>query len=67
MRATVDSKVPTGFLPALVIDADGKEIVIPDSLAIIETFSDLFGVTVWPADLVTRAKARAIAAEMHSG
>ncbi|KAJ3064937.1 hypothetical protein HDU98_011664 [Podochytrium sp. JEL0797] len=66
-RATINAKVPTGCLPALSMTVDGKEVVIPDSLAIVETLGDLFGVAAWPADVVTRAKARAVAAEMHSG
>ncbi|KAI8841075.1 putative glutathione S-transferase [Chytriomyces cf. hyalinus JEL632] len=59
----------TGFLPALEVDfpGSGKATVIPDSLAIIETLNDLFpNAQIWPQDVCTRAKARSLAAEMHS-
>ncbi|KAJ3401620.1 hypothetical protein CcCBS67573_g04560 [Chytriomyces confervae] len=59
----------TGFLPALEVDfaGSGKATVIPDSLAIIETLNDLFpNAHIWPQDVGMRAKARSLAAEMHS-
>ncbi|KAJ3237270.1 hypothetical protein HDU81_009776 [Chytriomyces hyalinus] len=60
---------PTGYLPALEVDfhGSGNTAVIPDSLAIIETLNDLFPkAQIWPQDVGTRAKARSLAAEMHS-
>jgi glutathione S-transferase len=55
---------PTRTVP--VLHDDG--LVVPDSLAICEYANErwLAG-RGWPADLRTRAKARAAAAEMHSG
>ncbi|ORY40217.1 hypothetical protein BCR33DRAFT_719590 [Rhizoclosmatium globosum] len=63
----VKAKVPTALLPALEMEVAGKSVIIPDSLAILETLADLFPVQVWPQDALLRAKARTIAAEMHSG
>ncbi len=55
---------PTGKLPALL---DG-DIHVWDSLAIIEYLADTFpDAGIWPADPVSRAEARSISAEMHSG
>lgn len=55
---------PTRTVPVL----HDEGLVIPDSLAICEYANErwLDG-RGWPADLRTRAKARAAAAEMHSG
>lgn len=55
---------PTGKVPALV---DG-DLVVPESIAIIEYIADLFPERrIWPADIRERARARAAAAEMHAG
>ena len=55
---------PAGKVPVLV---DG-DITVWDSLAIIEYLAEKFpDKKVWPADRAARARARAIAAEMHSG
>lgn len=55
---------PAGKVPALV---DGA-IRVWDSLAIIEYLAERFPAAgLWPADSATRAHARAISAEMHSG
>lgn len=55
---------PTRTVP--VLHDDG--LVVPDSLAICEYANERWlGGRGWPADLRTRAKARAAAAEMHSG
>lgn len=44
------------------------ELVVHDSLAIIETVNDFWPQAgVWPADRADRARARALAAEMHAG
>lgn len=52
---------PSGTVPCLV---DG-ETVVWDSLSIVEYLAERHE-GVWPADPVTRAYARSIAAEMHS-
>ena len=57
---------PSGKVPALL---DG-DLVVWDSLAICEYVAELAavrGVALWPADPKTRAEARAVSAEMHSG
>jgi glutathione S-transferase len=55
---------PSGKVPALV---DG-DITVWDSLAIIEYLAERFpDVRLWPEDRASRAHARSISAEMHSG
>jgi glutathione S-transferase len=55
---------PSGKVPALI---DG-EVTVWDSLAIIEYLAERFPeARLWPLDRASRAHARAISAEMHSG
>jgi glutathione S-transferase len=58
---------PTGKLPAL----HHGGLVVPDSLAIIEYLEEAFPPpsypALWPADRTLRARARWLAASMHSG
>ncbi|WPC05005.1 glutathione S-transferase family protein [Pseudomonas benzenivorans] len=55
---------PSGKVPALLVD----DIVIHDSLAICEYIAETHPhAQLWPEDTRLRAKARAAAAEMHSG
>jgi glutathione S-transferase len=55
---------PTGTVPVL-LDGDLK---VWDSLAICEYLADKFPEkTLWPRDAASRAIARAVSAEMHSG
>ena len=55
---------PAGRVPILLDDA----FAVWDSLAIIEYLHDKFpGHGIWPDDMQGRARARCIAAEMHSG
>ena len=55
---------PSGKVPALI---DG-DVTIWDSLAIIEYLAERFPqAKLWPLDRKSRAHARSIAAEMHSG
>ena len=55
---------PSGKVPALI---DG-DLIVWDSLAICEYLAETNpGASLWPADPVARALARAAAAEMHSG
>jgi len=63
-RADILAVSPTGKVPCLV-DRD-VDLVIPDSLAICEYVAEQHPV-LWPADRTTRARARAVSAEMHSG
>jgi len=63
-KAHLNAISPTGRVPVLI---DG-DLVIPDSLAIIEYVADKFpDLPVWPDDQAARAQARALAAEMHAG
>jgi glutathione S-transferase len=55
---------PAGKVPVL----KNGELVIWDSLAIIEHVADLYSeYAIWPRDLSARAVARAVSAEMHAG
>jgi len=55
---------PTCKVPVLI----DNDVSIWDSLAICEYVSEKYlGGAGWPSDLVVRAQARAISAEMHSG
>jgi glutathione S-transferase len=55
---------PSGKVPALI---DG-DVTVWDSLAIIEYLAERFPQTqLWPVDRASRAHARSICAEMHSG
>ena len=59
---------PTGKVPLLVRQRDGREVKVWDSLAIGEYLAEFFpAARLWPADPLARAVARSIAAEMHSG
>jgi len=63
-HAEIGKWSPTRTVP--VLHDDG--LVVPDSLAICEYANERWlGGRGWPADLRTRARARAAAAEMHSG
>jgi glutathione S-transferase len=64
-RRAVAQVNPAGKVPVLVLD-DG--FAVWDTLAIAETLADQMPQAgVWPADARSRARARSIAAEMHSG
>jgi glutathione S-transferase len=55
---------PAGKVPVLHHD----DVVIWDSLAICEYVAELFpAAELWPRDRTARARARSLAAEMHSG
>lgn len=63
-RAELLRYSPTGKCPCLL---DG-EIIVWDSLAIIEYIAELFpDHAIWPRLRAARAQARSLAAEMHSG
>ncbi len=57
-----------GRVPILRIEADGREALVWDSLAICETLAERHpDARLWPANPLVRAEARSYAAEMHSG
>ncbi|HLS54977.1 MAG TPA: glutathione S-transferase family protein [Zeimonas sp.] len=59
---------PTGKVPALQAVIDGRPQVIWDTLAIAEYLAERFpGSHLWPAQAASRARARSVTAEMHSG
>jgi glutathione S-transferase len=63
-KRTVLEISPAGKVPAL---ADG-EVHVWESLAILEYLAERFpDAKLWPADPQARARARAVAAEMHAG
>ena len=63
-RDAIANVNPAGRVP--VLHHDGN--VIWDSLAICEYANELFpDAKLWPADRATRARARSVSAEMHSG
>jgi glutathione S-transferase len=62
--AQIASHTPAGRVPVL----RHGELTVWDSLAICEYLADVFPeARLWPADRATRAVARAVSAEMHSG
>jgi len=62
--ANIRKYSPSGRVPALI---DG-DLTVWDSLAISEYLHEKFpGKGLWPQDTARRARARSIAAEMHSG
>ena len=59
---------PSGWVPVLKIEQNGREQLVWDSLAICETLAERHpDAKLWPDDALTRAEARSYAAEMHSG
>jgi len=61
-RAQISAVTPAGRVPVL----HDNGVVIWDSLAICEYAAELVP-SLWPAERAERARARAIACEMHSG
>lgn len=67
-RAMILKHSPTGKVPVLKIHAGGDTGLVWDSLAICETLAERHPrAGLWPDAWAMRAKARALAAEMHSG
>ena len=63
-KAKILAVNPAGRVPVL----HDTDLVIQDSLAICEYVAELYPTAaLWPADRATRARARAVSAEMHSG
>ncbi len=59
---------PSGLVPALWEGEPGAGFVTYDTLAIAERLHELFPEhRIWPRDASARARARSLAAEMHSG
>lgn len=59
---------PSGLVPLLTVEDGDARFQVWDSLAIAEFMAEIAPeAQLWPADRARRAKARAVAAEMHSG
>lgn len=59
---------PARQFPVLVVRQSDQQLVIWDSLAIAEFLADAHpDVSFWPPDIMVRAAARSLCAEMHSG
>ena len=59
---------PSGRVPCLIDRRPDGDLTVWDSLAICEYVNEAHGSgKLWPADQAARARARALAAEMHSG
>ncbi|WP_221796997.1 glutathione S-transferase family protein [Oceanobacter mangrovi] len=57
-----------GMVPLLIDNQDGDELLVWDSLAICEYINEQYlDGKGWPANAAARARARSVAAEMHSG
>jgi glutathione S-transferase len=66
--AEVQRRSPSGRVPLLKIEQNGREASVWDSLAICETLTERHTeAQLWPDDPFLRAEARSYAAEMHSG
>lgn len=63
-REKIRAASPSGRVPVLI---DG-DLAIPETIAILEYLHDRYPAKgIWPSQRVERAKARAVAAEMHGG
>jgi glutathione S-transferase len=59
---------PSGWVPLLKIEENGRQHLAWDSLAICETVAERHpDAKLWPDDPFVRAEARSYSAEMHSG
>ena len=64
----VQKRSPSGRVPVLKIEENGRSQIVWDSLAICETLAERHPeARLWPDDPFVRAEARSYAAEMHSG
>ncbi len=67
-EAEVKKVSPSGLVPLLTVEEGGRRHQIWDSLAIAEFMAEIAPAAgLWPEGRMARAKARAVAAEMHSG
>jgi glutathione S-transferase len=67
-EANITTVSPSKLVPNLWEDGLGTGFSTWDSLAIMERIADLFpDKAIWPRDDRMRARARSVAAEMHSG
>ena len=58
----------TGKVPCLIAHEAAGDLVLWESLAILEYLAELFSdLPLWPADAADRARARVVSHEMHAG
>ena len=58
----------TAKVPCLIVHEPAGDLVIWESIAIMEYLAETFGdLPLWPAHVADRARARVLAAEMHAG
>jgi glutathione S-transferase len=68
IKAQILAHSPSGMVPVLKHKREEGELLIWETLAIIEYLAELFPAAgLWPEDTAARAFARAISAEMHAG
>lgn len=61
--AAIPHYSPSGRVPVIVVDGQS----IWDSMAVCEYLNECVDGKLWPSDVMARAHARSVAAEMHSG
>lgn len=67
-KAHIRAVSPGGKVPALKIEEGGQGWTVWDSLAIAETVAERHPeAELWPEETISRAHARSVVAEMHSG
>ena len=64
----MDGVSGTGKVPCLIVHEPDGDLVIWESIAIMEYLAEMFGdLSLWPVAMTARAKARSLVAEMHAG
>lgn len=67
-KENIKKHSPSGKVPALNIEEEGRVQTVWDTLAICETLAERHpSAHLWPQDQMARAEARSVTAEMHSG
>ncbi len=67
-KAQILSHSPSGMVPVLKHKREDGELLIWETLAIIEYLAELFPAAgLWPEDSAARASARVVSTEMHAG
>jgi glutathione S-transferase len=67
-KESIAAHSPSGKVPVLVIEENGTNRTLWDTLAICETLAERHKeIALWPEESARREEARCIVAEMHSG
>ncbi len=68
IKARILAHSPSGMVPVLKHKTKDRELLIWETLAIIEYLAELFPAAgLWPEDIAARAFARVVSTEMHAG